>query len=129
MVLVINKCDLIPSWATRKWVKLLSEEYPTVAFHGSITNAFGKGALINLLRQFGKLHSDKRQISVGVIGYPNTGKSSVINALMGTKCCKAAPIPGETKIWQYIALTKRIFLIDCPGVVYDVGDDEVTMLH
>jgi nuclear GTP-binding protein len=125
MVLVINKCDLIPSWATRKWVKLLSEEYPTVAFHGSITNSFGKGALINLLRQFGKLHSDKRQISVGVIGYPNTGKSSVINALMGTKCCKAAPIPGETKIWQYIALTKRIFLIDCPGVVYDVGDDEV----
>lgn len=124
MVLVVNKCDLIPSWATRKWVQLLSEEYPTVAFHGSITNAFGKGALINLLRQFGKLHSDKRQISVGVIGYPNTGKSSVINALMGTKCCKAAPIPGETKIWQYIALTKRIFLIDCPGVVYDIGDDE-----
>ena len=27
--------------------------------------------------------------------------------------------------WQYIALMKRIFLIDCPGVVYDVGDDEV----
>lgn len=128
MVLVVNKCDLIPSWATRKWVQLLSEEYPTVAFHGSITNAFGKGALINLLRQFGKLHSDKRQISVGVIGYPNTGKSSVINALMGTKCCKAAPIPGETKIWQYIALTKRIFLIDCPGVVYDIGDDEVSTI-
>lgn len=32
---------------------------------------------------------------------------------------------GETKVWQYIALMKRIFLIDCPGVVYDVGDDEV----
>lgn len=44
---------------------------------------------------------------------------------MGTKCCKAAPVPGETKVWQYITLMKRIFLIDCPGVVYDVGDDEV----
>jgi nuclear GTP-binding protein len=32
--------------------------------------------------------------------------------------CKAAPVPGETKVWQYITLMKRIFLIDCPGVVY-----------
>lgn len=66
---------------------------------------------------------DKRQISVGVIGFPNVGKSSVINVLMGTKCCKAAPVPGETKVWQYIALTKRISLIDCPGIVYHNGED------
>ena len=32
--------------------------------------------------------------------------------------CKTAPIPGETKVWQYITLMKRIFLIDCPGVVH-----------
>ena len=124
MVIVINKCDLVPSWVTRKWVKKLSEQFPTLAFHASLTNAFGKGALISLLRQYSKLHSDKRQISVGIIGYPNTGKSSVINALMGKKCCKTAPIPGETKVWQYITLMKRIYLIDCPGVVYDVGDSE-----
>lgn len=37
--------------------------------------------------------------------------------------CKAAPIPGETKIWQYITLMKRIFCIDCPGVVYNKNTD------
>lgn len=61
---------------------------------------------------------------MGIIGYPNVGKSSVINTLKGEKVCKAAPVPGETKVWQYVTLTKRMFLIDSPGVVYDVGDDE-----
>lgn len=40
--------------------------------------------------------------------------------------CKVAPIPGETKVWQYITLIKRIFLIDCPGVVYHKTDDSDT---
>lgn len=88
-----------------------------------------------LLRQFANLHSDKKQISVGFVGYPfavetleslflwphpnypNVGKSSIINTLRSKKVCKVAPIPGETKIWQYVAMTKKISLIDCPGVV------------
>ena len=99
------------------WVRNLSKDYPTLAFHASITNSFGKGSLIQLLRQFSSLHSDRKQISVGFIGYPNTGKSSIINTLRKKKVCTVAPIPGETKIWQYITLMKRIYLIDCPGVV------------
>ncbi len=51
------------------------------------------------------------------------GKSSVINALRAKTVCKAAPVPGETKIWQYVALTKRVFLIDSPGVVYKRAAD------
>jgi nuclear GTP-binding protein len=44
--------------------------------------------------------------------------------------CKSAPIPGETKVWQYIHLTKRIYLIDCPGVVYskEAANDMSTVL-
>jgi nuclear GTP-binding protein len=82
--------------------------------------------LINLLRQFSKLHADKKQISVGLVGYPNTGKSSIINTLKSKKVCNVAPIPGETKVWQYITLMKRIYLIDCPGVVYGSSDDSET---
>jgi nuclear GTP-binding protein len=37
--------------------------------------------------------------------------------------CKVAPVPGQTKVWQYITLMKRIFLIDCPGVVYNKTED------
>lgn len=117
LIFILNKVDLIPNWVTQRWVAILSAEYPTIAFHSSITHPFGKGALINILRQFGKLHDDKKQISVGLVGYPNVGKSSVINTLRSKKVCKVAPIAGETKVWQYITLMKKIFLIDCPGVV------------
>lgn len=104
-------------------MRALSKDYPTLAFHASITNSFGKGSLIQLLRQFSSLHSNRKQISVGFIGYPNTGKSSIINTLRKKKVCTVAPIPGETKVWQYITLMKRIYLIDCPGVVPPSNND------
>mmetsp|Transcript_3684 Transcript_3684/g.8920 ORF Transcript_3684/g.8920 Transcript_3684/m.8920 type:complete len:659 (-) Transcript_3684:84-2060(-) len=124
LVFVLNKCDLVPTWVTKKWVTLLSPEYPTLAMHASIQHPFGKGALIQLLRQFSHLHKDKKQICVGFIGYPNVGKSSIINTLSSKKVCNVAPVPGETKVWQYITLFKRVFLIDCPGVVYEKGDSD-----
>ncbi|SCU77477.1 LANO_0A00474g1_1 [Lachancea nothofagi CBS 11611] len=117
LIFVLNKCDLVPTWVAAAWVKHLSKNRPTLAFHASITNSFGKGSLIQLLRQFSQLHKDRKQISIGFIGYPNTGKSSIINTLRKKKVCPVAPIPGETKVWQYITLMKKIFLIDCPGIV------------
>lgn len=124
LMFILNKVDLVPTWVTQRWVAILSTEYPTIAFHASITHPFGKGSLINLLRQFAKLHIDKKQISVGFIGYPNTGKSSIINTLRSKKVCKVAPIAGETKVWQYITLMRRIYLIDCPGVVYPSAETD-----
>ena len=123
MILLLNKVDLIPTWVTQKWVAVLSEELPTVAFHASLRHPFGKGAVISLLRQFGKLHKDSKQISVGFIGYPNVGKSSVINALRSKKVCNVAPLAGETKVWQYITLFRKIYLIDCPGVIRGSAND------
>jgi len=117
LLFVLNKVDLVPTWVTQKWVAILSSEYPTLAFHASLTHPFGKGSLINVFRQLGKLHQNSKQISVGFIGYPNTGKSSVINALRSKKVCNVAPIAGETKVWQYITLMRKIYLIDCPGIV------------
>ncbi|KAJ3820042.1 NUC091 domain-containing protein [Lentinula raphanica] len=126
VVLVINKCDLVPNWVTARYIQHLTTRYPTIAFHASPNHSFGKGSLIQLLRQFSQLHSDKKQISVGFVGYPNVGKSSVINTLKSGKVCRVAPVPGETKVWQYITLTRRIYLIDCPGIVPTSAHDSQT---
>ncbi|KAL0488884.1 nuclear GTP-binding protein NUG2 [Acrasis kona] len=119
LIFVLNKCDLVPTWVTVRWVKVLSQEHPTIAFHASISNPFGKGSLIQLLRQFAQVHRDKKSISVGMFGYPNVGKSSLINTLRKKKVSKVSPLPGETKVWQYVMLMRRIFLIDCPGVIHN----------
>ena len=122
LIFVLNKTDLVPTSVTAKWVKYLSQFHPTIAFKADINHPFGREALMNLLRQFDNFHKDKKTISIGFVGYPNTGKSSVINTISKKAACKAAPLPGETRVWQYIALTKRIYLIDCPGIVYDADN-------
>lgn len=126
IILLLNKCDLVPTWVTSRWLRILSRDYPTLIFHSSVTNPFGKGSLINLLRQFKRLHSDKKSISCGLVGYPNVGKSSVINTLRGKKVASVAPVPGQTKVWQYVTLFRSIFLIDCPGVVHDSSRNSET---
>uniref|UniRef100_A0A9J2P282 Nucleolar GTP-binding protein 2 n=1 Tax=Ascaris lumbricoides TaxID=6252 RepID=A0A9J2P282_ASCLU len=128
LIVALNKVDLVPTWVSKKWLSVFSNELPTVAFHASIQHSFGKGALINLLRQFAKLHKERKQICVGFIGYPNVGKSSIINTLRSKRVCKTAPIAGETKVWQYVTLMRRIYMIDCPGVVYPQGDSETQII-
>ncbi|KAK4576644.1 hypothetical protein RGQ29_027265 [Quercus rubra] len=128
LIFLLNKCDLIPAWATKGWLRVLSKEYPTLAFHASIKKSFGKGSLLSVLRQFARIKSDKQSISVGFVGYPNVGKSSVINTLRTKNVCNVAPIPGETKVWKYITLTNRIHLIDSPGVVYKSSDSETDVV-
>lgn len=85
LIVLLNKIDLVPPRVTRAWLRRLSADFPVLAFRSGLTKAFGKGALISLLRQIARLRSDKKAISVGFIGYPNVGKSSVINTLRTKK--------------------------------------------
>eukprot|EP00915_Cephaloidophora_sp_WS-2016_P008718 GHVH01012169.1.p1 GENE.GHVH01012169.1~~GHVH01012169.1.p1 ORF type:complete len:524 (+),score=81.81 GHVH01012169.1:56-1627(+) len=127
-ILVLNKVDLVPNYITEKWIKLLSKEFPTVGYCTSMAKGFGRETLINLIRQYSKMMKEHRNISIGFVGYPNAGKSSLINSLRNKIVCKVAPVPGMTKVWQYISLTDRVHLIDCPGVVPSDPNDEVDLV-
>lgn len=58
------------------------------------------------------------KLTVGLIGYPNVGKSSTINSLMGEKCVAVAATPGKTKHFQTLHLDESLVLCDCPGLVF-----------
>ena len=59
-----------------------------------------------------------RKTQVGLVGYPNVGKSSTINALIGAKKVSVSSTPGKTKHFQTIHLSPDVILCDCPGLVF-----------
>jgi ribosome biogenesis GTPase A len=58
-----------------------------------------------------------RRVQVGIIGYPNTGKSSLINFLTGRSSAKVGAEAGFTKGMQKVKLTTNIMVLDTPGVI------------
>ena len=59
-----------------------------------------------------------QKTQIGLVGYPNVGKSSTINALLGAKKVSVSATPGKTKHFQTIHLSDRVVLCDCPGLVF-----------
>ncbi|GAQ45421.1 hypothetical protein AtubIFM55763_002106 [Aspergillus tubingensis] len=60
----------------------------------------------------------KKKTTIGLVGYPNVGKSSTINALLGAKKVSVSATPGKTKHFQTLYLSPEIMLCDCPGLVF-----------
>lgn len=58
------------------------------------------------------------KLTVGFVGYPNVGKSSTINALLGEKKVSVSATPGKTKHFQTIHLSPTTIICDCPGLVF-----------
>ncbi|KAL4768289.1 hypothetical protein BDW60DRAFT_197920 [Aspergillus nidulans var. acristatus] len=63
-------------------------------------------------------NSKPRKTVIGLVGYPNVGKSSTINALLGAKKVSVSSTPGKTKHFQTLYLSPEIMLCDCPGLVF-----------
>lgn len=61
---------------------------------------------------------DSKHVVVGFVGYPNVGKSSTINALVGTKKTGVTSTPGKTKHFQTLIISDKLMFCDCPGLVF-----------
>ncbi|RXI09728.1 hypothetical protein DVH24_014410 [Malus domestica] len=63
-------------------------------------------------------NSASSNVVVGFVGYPNVGKSSTINALVGQKKTGVTSTPGKTKHFQTLIMSDELMLCDCPGLVF-----------
>ncbi|XP_069121992.1 large subunit GTPase 1 homolog [Argopecten irradians] len=85
----------------------------------------GGGKILNgleLIDVFRSLHTGKKyqegQTTIGMVGYPNVGKSSSINAILQTKKVPVSATPGRTKHFQTLYVDSDLMLCDCPGLVF-----------
>uniref|UniRef100_A0A1A8BK17 Guanine nucleotide binding protein-like 3 (Nucleolar)-like n=2 Tax=Nothobranchius kadleci TaxID=1051664 RepID=A0A1A8BK17_NOTKA len=152
IVLVLNKIDLVSKEIVEKWIKFLRNEFPTVAFKAStqqqnknlkrsnvpVTQApsellsssacVGADCLMKLLGNYCRNMDIKTAITVGVVGFPNVGKSSLINSLKRARACSVGATPGVTKCLQEVHLDKHIKLLDCPGIVMATSTSDAAMI-
>ncbi len=115
LILVINKCDLVSRSKCEKIKKSLEKMGYTVVLF-SARRRWGSKILRNALRFI----ADKKgleKIQSVVIGYANVGKSSVISLLKGKASARTSPTAGFTRGKQWVRVSRKIRLLDTPGII------------
>lgn len=123
-VLVLNRVDAIPPAARDRWQAWFESQgekpYFTNAQHGTGVNAVARaaekaGESVNLRRRDrGML---PRAVRAVVIGFPNVGKSALINRLLKRRVVESARRPGVTRQLRWIRMGDRLELLDAPGIL------------
>ncbi|KAI0783164.1 hypothetical protein C8Q75DRAFT_785156 [Abortiporus biennis] len=121
LIFILNKIDLVPSSNAQAWLRYLRHSTPTLPFRSvsssSSVSSATSPALLRLIKAYRA--SGKQSITVGVVGYPNVGKSSLVNALKRVKVCPVAAQPGHTTSLQTVHLERGIKIVDSPGVIFE----------
>jgi len=158
IILILNKIDLVPQENALKWQTYLKREFPTLLFRANTQSqgshlassalhntsiaerselvddllntkkAIGAENLLQLLKNYCRIEDSKKHITVGIVGFPNVGKSSIINSLKRSKVASVSNVPGHTRVKQEVVLDKNIKLMDCPGVVFSKNDPNSLMM-
>ncbi|KAG8533299.1 uncharacterized protein KY384_002082 [Bacidia gigantensis] len=140
LILILNKIDLVPPPVLRGWLDHLRRYFPTLPLRASLPASNAKTfdhkaltvkatseTLLRALKSYAHSQQLKRSIRVGIVGYPNVGKSSVINAMTSRRdsarssgpACPVGAEAGVTTALREVKLDNKLGLLDSPGIVFN----------
>ncbi len=135
-LILLNKADLAEDAKNDAWVEFFQNKgYSVLKLNSksgegikSINGVIGEACRekIERDRKRGILN---RPVRAMVVGIPNVGKSTFINALAGKACAKTGNKPGVTKGKQWIRLNKNVELLDTPGILWPKFEDQTVGLR
>ncbi|XP_041081454.1 guanine nucleotide-binding protein-like 3 [Polyodon spathula] len=141
LILVLNKTDLVPKDNVEKWLKYLQNEFPTVVFKASTqlqdktmqekkrraasgvvdltkgVTCLGSDVLLQLLGDYYRSRGTDDAIKVGVVGFPNVGKSSLINSMKKVRACHVGISRCTTRCMQLVHIDKSVKMLDSPCII------------
>ena len=130
-MILLNKCDLASDKVNDEWVRYFTDR-GFIVLKINAKNGTGirnvNPMILEACKE--KIERDRRRgiknrpVRCMVVGIPNVGKSTFINAIVGKACTKTGNKPGVTKGKQWIALSKQIELLDTPGILWPKFEDQ-----
>lgn len=135
-IVLLNKSDLADPKENQNWVRYLEGQGVHVLEINAKTGAGVKnikGLVERACKE--KIERDRkrgivnRPIRAMVVGIPNVGKSTFINAFAGKACTKTGNKPGVTRGKQWIRLGKNLELLDTPGILWPKFEDNAVGMH
>ena len=132
---VLNKCDLVEKEDVNKWLKYFAERGEKCVAADSL-NGRQRDLIVNILRDLNaaviekyRLKGAKKSVRAMVVGVPNTGKSTFINNLCGSRKTVTGNKAGVTRGKQWVSLADGVELLDTPGSLPPAFEDEQRALH
>lgn len=126
-VLVLNRIDLVPDRALSLWSQAIREGADGGVEPLAVDAKLGTGVADlkrAILRAGSKINERRkrrginpRPVRAAILGYPNVGKSALINRLVGRKKTKSENRPGVTRGFTWVRIDPQIQLLDSPGII------------
>lgn len=130
-LLIFNKSDLSNPKLNEEWMEKITDEnnfaisYNAMKPNVNLVVKKSEELMGEEIKKYEDKGLKKGPLRAMIVGIPNSGKSTFINSISGTKSAKTGNRPGVTKTNQWIKIHSKLHLLDTPGVLWPKFQEKV----